>query len=66
MGKKVQVAVHLTVELDPDDWTLAYGVTGLPEIRKDVRRYAHNQVQQSYALGEGGEAEATVTLKGDH
>jgi len=35
----VRIAVHLTVDVDPADWTRTFGVTGAQAIRDDVRKH---------------------------
>jgi hypothetical protein len=35
----MKVRITLTVEIDPEAWTLNYGVAGAPDIRADVRAY---------------------------
>lgn len=58
----MKVRVVLTVELDVEDWTTAYGVSGASEIRQDVREYILNMVQQGETFCSTGEVPATVTL----
>ncbi|AIG78437.1 Hypothetical protein AJAP_27990 [Amycolatopsis japonica] len=51
----------VTVDIpDPAKWSLAYGTEGVQEIRKDVKAYVGNLVQQSEMADEVG---ATVTWK---
>lgn len=52
--KTMRVAVTLTVEVDPEAWEAAYGVSGSRQIRDDVRIYIRGQVQNSAAADEGG------------
>jgi hypothetical protein len=49
----VKVTYAVTVELDPEDWTQAFGVTGDREIRQDVREYLHNNVPGIGVFGNG-------------
>jgi hypothetical protein len=56
----VKVRVVLNIEVDPADWDLVYGTgTRARDVAEDIRRYAHNQVQQSAGAEE---SHATVQL----
>jgi hypothetical protein len=50
--KKIKIRIQFTVEIDPDAWTLAYGVEK-HEIRDDVKSYIKNMVQGSDGFGDG-------------
>jgi hypothetical protein len=40
----MKVRITLTVEIDPEEWTTAYGVEGAQEIRADVKQYVANGI----------------------
>lgn len=47
----MKIKVSLVVDIDPDQWMLAYGVSRT-EIHEDVQRYIENSVQAHlYAMG---------------
>lgn len=50
----MKVKVSFTVDIDPEVWTLNYGVEGAAEIRADVKVYAEdaarNQLTEVGAL----------------
>lgn len=57
----MRVRVEIIVDIpDPGEWTLAFGVAGLAEIRKDVKSYIGNEVQNIGAFG-NGEVTAEIT-----
>lgn len=57
----MKINVTLQVEVDPDGWYTAYGLSRKPsEVRKDVRDYIYNAV---CGLPGIDESEAKVTLK---
>lgn len=58
----MKVSVTLTVELDPKDWTTAFGIEGSAEIREDVKTYVHSLVDGGGVFG-NGEVPATVHQK---
>lgn len=35
----MRVAIHLTVDIDPEAWEADYGVSGYAAIRQDVKEY---------------------------
>lgn len=39
MGQKLKVRVEMTLVVDADDWTTAFGVEGERRIRQDVQDY---------------------------
>ncbi|MGW8953466.1 hypothetical protein [Streptomyces sp. NPDC055709] len=42
----MKVAVTITVEIeDPADWTLAFGVEGAANIRRDIKDYVGSNVR---------------------
>lgn len=48
----MKIKVELTVDIDPEAWTLNYGVEGAKEIREDVRAYVEGAVvEQLRAVG---------------
>lgn len=57
----MKIRVSITVDLDPEDWTLAFGMSGNAEIREDVKEYVLNMVRDSGVFG-NGEVPAMVTL----
>ena len=56
----MKVSVNLTIDVDPEAWTLAYGVEGAAAIREDVRGYVLNGVQHAAPIEEGGFREVTL------
>jgi len=44
----MRVKIEVTLDIDPEAWTLAYGVSGAQEIREDVRAYALNGVVEHF------------------
>lgn len=48
----MKVRLEFTVDVDPEAWTLAFGVKGSSEIREDVRAYMRNLIQQCAAAEE--------------
>lgn len=48
----MRVKISMTVEVNPEEWTLAYGVEGAAAIREDVKSYIRGQVQGSAAADE--------------
>lgn len=50
----MKITVPLTIEVDTDEWTRAYGVEGAGRIREDVRLYVLNGVQNMPPAEEGG------------
>lgn len=49
----MKVRVTLTIDVDPEAWTLAYG-TEPDQIRDDVKTYVLGTVQHSPPANEGG------------
>jgi hypothetical protein len=49
----MKVSVTVTVDLDPADWTMAFGVEGDAEIRQEVKDYIGNIAGQSGVFGNG-------------
>lgn len=43
---RMKVHITMTVEIDPDDWTLNYGIEGRPAIRADLITWAPEIVRQ--------------------
>lgn len=41
----MKIAVSLTVEIDPEDWTTNYGIVGDQRIREDVKNYVVDAVE---------------------
>lgn len=59
----MKIIVQLEVEIaDPADWTVAFGVEGAAEIRKDIKRYVRGLAEDGGVLG-NGEVRSKVTLK---
>lgn len=57
----MKIAVTITVEIeDPEQWTLAFGVTGASAIRTDVKEYMGNAAQ---GLRVWEEVDAEVTYR---
>lgn len=52
-ARTMKVSVTLSVEVDRDEWTAAYGADAAAAIRADVRRYVLDLVQQSAASESG-------------
>jgi len=44
----MRVKIEVTVDIDPEVWALAYGVSGAKEIREDVRAYARNAILDGF------------------
>lgn len=44
---KLKVRIALTVEVDTEDWTSDYGVSGTAAIRSDVKEYVRNVIAGS-------------------
>lgn len=56
------IAVNLVVVLkDPAEWTTAFGVEKRTDIRRDVKSYILNHVQQAGAFG-SGEVDGDISL----
>jgi hypothetical protein len=56
----MKIRVVITIDLpDPEQWTTAYGIEGAANIRRDVKQYVGNGIQQSGAFGTG-EVDADV------
>ena len=45
----MRVRVSFTVDIDPESWTLNYGVEGAEAIRADVRVYAEEAARNQFA-----------------
>ena len=57
----MRVNVNLTIEIDPDEWELAYGdFDGRRAIAQDVREYAKHAIRDLIADNSG--ANVAVTL----
>jgi hypothetical protein len=37
---RVKVKVEFTLDIDPEAWEMAYGISGAKAIREDVKQYA--------------------------
>lgn len=48
----MKVRLEFTVDINPEEWTRAFGVAGASEIRQDVREYMRNLIQQCAAAEE--------------
>ena len=46
----MKVRISLTVDIDPDAWTMNYGVEGAEAIRKDVREYVTHGVYDGLSV----------------
>lgn len=46
----MKVKISFTIEIDPADWTLNYGIVGQAEIREDVKTYAEMMVRDQLAV----------------
>jgi hypothetical protein len=44
----VKVRISFTVDIDPADWTLNYGIENGAEIRKDVQALAEETVRAQF------------------
>ncbi|MFE9381767.1 hypothetical protein ACFYMO_00800 [Streptomyces sp. NPDC007025] len=54
-GFTMKVRITLTLDIDPEAWSLAYGTTTeAAAVREDVRSYVLNSVQGAPAVEEGG------------
>lgn len=60
MAKKIRVAMKVMIEVDPEDWTTAFGVEGTAAIRNDVREYWGEIVTNTQIVTDG-EIDAVVT-----
>lgn len=40
----MKVRISVEVDIDPEAWTLNYGVSGAKEIREDVKRYGESTI----------------------
>lgn len=40
----MKIVVTLAIDLDPEDWTLNYGIEGAKAIREDVKSHVQNMV----------------------
>lgn len=48
----MKVKIAFTVDIDPDTWTMNYGIEGASEIREDVKEFAKNAVIDQFgAIG---------------
>lgn len=43
----MKVRVTVTLDVDPEAWTLNYGIEGRSAIAADVREWAHNLLHQA-------------------
>lgn len=57
----MKIHVALTIDLDPADWELAFGVSGPQAIRQDVKEYILHNVIGGGVFG-NGEVDATIRL----
>lgn len=46
----MKVHVEFTVDIDPDAWTLNYGISGAREIREDVKGYVEETAIEQLVL----------------
>lgn len=44
----MKIKIEVTLDIDPEIWTLSYGVAGAKEIREDVRAYAVNGITEHF------------------
>lgn len=56
----MKILVNVTIETDPDDWTLAFGVRGPQFIRDHIREYVQEGLRSYGAFG-NGERPAVIT-----
>lgn len=42
----MKVKIEFTVDIDPEAWTMNYGVVGEREIREDVKMYCQNSIHE--------------------
>ncbi|WIF20520.1 DNA binding protein [Rhodococcus phage Jflix2] len=48
----MKVKVEVTVDIDPESWTMNYGVEGTAAIREDVKQYCRNTIIEQLQLVE--------------
>lgn len=59
----MKIRVELLVDLaDPAEWTLAFGISGDFEIRRDVKEYVVNSLVADCGVFGDGEVEADIKL----
>jgi len=46
----MKVKIEFTVEIDPESWTMNYGVEGAAAIREDVKEYCYHTIQDQLAM----------------
>lgn len=46
----MKIHVEFTVDIEPDAWTLNYGISGAREIREDVKGYVEEAALNQLAL----------------
>ena len=57
----MRVNVNLTIEIDPDEWELAYGdFDGKRAIAQDVREYVKHSIRD--LIADNSDANVAVTL----
>lgn len=59
----MKIKVSITVEIDPADWTQAFGVDGAAAIREDVKAYIGDGVSQGGVFGTGEVSLKSVSWK---
>ena len=48
-GRRIKVAINLTLDVDCDAWEMDYGTAVPAEVREDVQQYVRNVLQQCEA-----------------
>lgn len=57
----MKIAVNLTIEIDPDEWDLAYGNgTNRREVARDVKEYVKHAIRD--LIADNSDPNVAVTL----
>lgn len=60
MAQLIKIRVTLSLEVDPDTWTLEYGTDGRSAIRDDAKSYVLEQVAGCTAAESGAIAKVDL------